>query len=520
MKHISSTQWGFIKDHPSIQAGITLFEKAAHPEFGPEDSLALCKKIDQSYWMNNGEINDQIFIHNWSYFRELVSTVKEKLPVNELSDADAVYAAVMKADMESTLRKFEEREYKKKFNKENMTYKLELSFNMELSMALYAFFPNLFLPNLFVMQFMCLQRFAEKYEIELPKIPVRTNYQGRCFYYLEMCKCLWEFGRFNGIDDPAELCAFIYCNEVPSIHEEIDSNKGKGFPEKASQAWFLVGEYGSGEKEMDYGFWQANALTNRGDILVFFEKAPKKALNSIWIAQEDGVVDPFFVYYSHSYIGNKIPIPEIGYDELVVHPYFSNNSLVHKKFQGGSGWPMSSEDYKQLLILLEEKGFDVSQLPKLYEPYGIVPEDLGNEADVSKQMICKLLNEMGWIEGRDFSPEVHFAAGHGETGNRKDKRPDFCLHEYKVNDKPRAKVLIESKFFLKNNDAIKEAFDQTETYAGWGHSRVMLICDRNQIRVYEKNRHDEFSLDHRTIYRWSQMKNNDKFQELKNKLRK
>lgn len=44
-----------------------------------------------------------------------------------------------------------------------------------------------------------------------------------------------------------------------------------------------------------------------------------------------------------------------------------------------------------------------------------------------------------------------------------DKRPDFCLHEYKVNDKPRAKVL--------------------------------------------------------TIYRWKDLSKNDNFQELKYKLR-
>lgn len=68
-------------------------------------------------------------------------------------------------------------------------------------------------------------------------------------------------------------------------------------PEYPGQAWILVGNYGNGEKDMEHGFWQANQLTKKGDILLFYEKSPVKALNSIWIAQEDGVVDPFFYYY-------------------------------------------------------------------------------------------------------------------------------------------------------------------------------------------------------------------------------
>ena len=61
---------------------------------------------------------------------------------------------------------------------------------------------------------------------------------------------------------------------------------------------------------MKEGFWQSNPLTSKGDILVFYEKSPVKKLNSVWTALEDGFVDPFGHYYSFSYIGNKIEIPE------------------------------------------------------------------------------------------------------------------------------------------------------------------------------------------------------------------
>ena len=49
---------------------------------------------------------------------------------------------------------------------------------------------------------------------------------------------------------------------------------------------------------MNHGLWQANQFTSKGDVLLFYEKSPVKKLNAVWTALEDGVVDPFFHYYS------------------------------------------------------------------------------------------------------------------------------------------------------------------------------------------------------------------------------
>lgn len=507
---IEKKYWKLYKQSEEGKAYIDMFNKALDEEFTCEDAYDICKSINSCLTQNWGEKDIDYFCYDVDFCGDVVYSILEELP--EDADADTIFDAVM-AEL---LNRIDHKE-----GQENMTYKVILSFITPLSFILYFYFSKQFIPNLFVMQFDYFLKLADKHELELPRIPVRTNYEERCRYYLEMCKVLWQFAKENEIEDPAELCTYIYGLELSDLKENKEALCQDKLPEVASQAWFIGGTYGDTEKVMESGFWQGNELTNRGDILVFYEKAPAKSINAIWKALVDGTADPFFYFYSHTTIGHKQVIPAISLDELLEHPYFKNHSLVKKNFQGVNGWHLTTEDYEQLKTILAAKGFDVSTMPKLYKPEGISPESLNDEADVSREYICKLLSQMGWELGRDYSAEVRFAAGHGETGQRIDKRPDFCLHEYKVNGKPRAKVIIESKFDLLSKDQREKAFDQTETYAGWAHAHVMLICDKHQICVYERNRNGEFNFnDHKTIYRWSDMSDNEKFQELRNKLKK
>lgn len=79
--------------------------------------------------------------------------------------------------------------------------------------------------------------------------------------------------------------------------------------------------------------WQSNMDTKRGDILIHYETSPVSAITCLWIAQTDGVIDPFFHYYSNTYIGDRIVIPNISLKELKADIYFSNHPLVRKNFQ-------------------------------------------------------------------------------------------------------------------------------------------------------------------------------------------
>lgn len=399
------------------------------------------------------------------------------------------------------------------------SFKGILANNWALSVILFGYIPYTFIPNFFVMQFNCLKEFAKEYEMELMETPKRAEYLSRNFYYLDMSCNMLNFAAENELT-PAELCAFLYGYSLPVIKEEKEQESKTGIPEHPEQAWFLVGNYHDGEKNMQYGFWQANELTTKGDVLVFFEKSPVKAINSVWTAQEDGTADPFFFYYSNTYIGNKIDIPAISFEELKLHPYFQNHSLIRKKFQGGSGWPMTYEDYRQFKLILQEKGFDTSVLPSMYEPTKYITANVMDENDVYEKLVTPMLNDMGWVLGRDFEREVEFPAGHTQTGHSSKKRPDYCLHITRKSDGDiSARVVIEAKEFMKNDKAIIETFKQARSYAKWGKSKVMVICDKTQIRVYELDKNEEFDLKKYKRFRWEEIEQLDKRNELKNLLK-
>lgn len=276
-------------------------------------------------------------------------------------------------------------------------FKALLGLNLVISTLLYTFFPNDFLPNFYVMQFMHLNNLAEKYDIELPPIPNRNDYKARNEYYLQFNDKIISFLNNNGVTDPAEMAFFLYGYELPLSMEQLVQEKNKEMPETPNQAWLLVGKCNEGEEEMENGFWQANPFTERGDIMVFYEKSPVMAVRSIWRATKNGVVDPFFQYYSATFIGQKISIPEnmvLTNEDFKANEYFQHKGEVYqtnadgspkldkngkqivthignyvtKNFQDCSGWEVTRQDYSEILRMFEQKGYDTSALPKLYQP--------------------------------------------------------------------------------------------------------------------------------------------------------
>lgn len=231
----------------------------------------------------------------------------------------------------------------------------------------------------------------------------------------------------------------------------------------------------------------------------------------MWIAQTDGIVDPFFHYYSNTYIGDRIEIPHITLKELKADEYFSDHPLVRKNFQGVNGWPVTGKDYAKLMRMIEAKRFDVSVLPQIYAPSlpeGIVIKE---EKDVEKKLLEPLLSEMGWYEHRDYIRQLPIHAGRGHR-----IFPDYALHYDNTQEEEKAKVLIEVKYHMKNNQEIESAFLQAFSYAKLLLSTVIVLCDKERILIYENK--DGFSRSRYKRYYWEDMKNPDLYNELKNKL--
>lgn len=375
-----------------------------------------------------------------------------------------------------------------------------------LSMGLNYLFGEYFFPYLYIDRFYELKKLADYFDIELPPIPKKPNYRSRCMYYWELCKVFYQFRIENNLTSD-EFSAFIY-DYVPNL---LHTEEKKNIPQPA-QAWCIGGLIKGYGDYWTVGFWQSNLNTKKGDILIHYETSPISAITCLWIAQTDGVIDPFFHYYSNTYIGNKIDIPHITLKELQTDEYFSKHPLIRKKFQGVNGWGMSSEDYSELFRMINAKGFDTDTLPKLYAPTLPKNVSIEIERDVEQQLLEPLLNSMEWYENKDFIRQLPIHAGRGHR-----IFPDYALHYDNKPDEEKAKVLIEAKLYMKNNQEIEEAFLQARSYAHLLESSVIVLCDKQSLIVYEKK--ESFDRDNYKKYYWGELESPDIFNELKNKLK-
>ena len=380
-----------------------------------------------------------------------------------------------------------------------------LEFVPFLSMELNYLFGEYFFPYIYIDEFCQFTRLADFFEIELPPIPPKADYKARCMYYWELCMVFYRFRKENELT-PAELSAFMY-DYAPNLLAKEDNTD---MP-KPSAAWFIGGGIEGYGTHWTTGLWQSNKDTKKGDILIHYETSPVSAITYLWIAQVDGVIDPFFHYYSNTCIGDRIEIPHISLKELKSDRYFSSHPLVRKNFQGVNGWSATGKDYAELMRMIKSKGFDTSKLPQIYTPSlpkGIIVK---NEIDVEVNLLEPLLNNMGWQENKDYIRQLPIHAGRGHR-----IFPDYALHYNNKPEEENAKVLIEAKYYMKNNQEIELAFLQAFSYAKLLLSSVIVLCDKECILVYEKNK--GFSRDRYTKYYWEDMKDSDLYNELKRRL--
>lgn len=515
MKKIIKLHWNNYKNSDSGKEVIAAFEKLTDPDATVEELYGLACRFDPEFFKNSSEDEKK---RELKYLEFLDAELREiRTEIDKLGQKDAYidYKALSCIlfcnDIEAKYDDIPQ-----------VTIKSALGSNLLLSLMLSCYFPMYYIPNLFPMQFIYLKKIAEKYEIDLPKVPNRSDYRNRWLYYDEMCKALNQFATENDIDSLSELCAFLYDYEMAVIKEEMEGEHNKPMPKVPEQAWIIVGNYGEAERFMNKGFWQSSPFTSKGDILVFYEKSPVKKLNSIWTALEDGFIDPFAYYYSYSVIGNKIEIPDeyaVSYADFKASDYFTNRdkkgNFVSKNFQDVSGWEVNFEDYDEIKRILKAKGFDTSILPKLYEPIKVGDVKIEREQDVSDQLLIPLLEQMGWKKDVDFKAEVEFNAGRGKTGHSSEKRPDFLLHIVETKDDIEAKVAIEVKHHMKSEKEVHDNFVQGRSYAKWGAVQVLVLCDMKRIRVYKRNKNNRFDENDYIEFSWKDTENHDRYTELK-----
>lgn len=383
-------------------------------------------------------------------------------------------------------------------------YKFILGLNVWISWILYECAPDFFLPNLFVYNYGSLNRIADAFCIELPDAPKKSDYEARCKHYWQLCKALHSFRKENRLTSE-EMCAFLY-DYAPNFIEREEQEMPR-----PAQAWFIGGLI---KKDTDRQcFWQADVETKKGDILIHYETSPISAITCIWQSATDGVVDPFFMYYSNAILTNKIDVPNITLAELKKDEYFAHHPLVRKNFQGVNGWQVSSEDYSRLLTLFQQKGANVNALPMLYAPSLQTNDNIKIESDVEQHLLEPLLNSMGFVKGKDYIRRLPVKAGRGHR-----IIPDYALHYSDKHDEESAQVLVEAKFYIRSNKDKEDAFKQARSYAHLLGSSTLVLCDKDKLIVYIND--NGFDRNNYKVVYWSEVSTPEAFNFLKNVLSK
>lgn len=283
-------------------------------------------------------------------------------------------------------------------------------------------------------------------------------------------------------------------------------------------------------------FWEANAETKKGDIIIFYEtgkariKENRSCITGIWIAQTDGISDPLFYRYGSAIIGNEIKIKPIPFKVLISDPRTNKLPRIGAHFLGIRGDAVSTKTYKGLLELIEEQNpsFDRSMLPEFYEPYSPKKryEDRGDmkpEEWVEECLIKIMLKQMKWTEDVDYFCQVHVQVGRAKIEGEKtqDGKTDFSLFPFGRRMKS-ADVLIEAKAPGKmDGKDLETAFWQAESYASRQYAGLIILADGEKLLLFPRSKDGtfKFSLKKENEYKWKQIfSDTDTFNELRDRI--
>ena len=159
--------------------------------------------------------------------------------------------------------------------------------------------------------------------------------------------------------------------------------------------------------------------------------------------------------------------------------YFSQVPIVRKNLQGIKGTEFTAQDYSELLRFVEQKGGDVSVLPKLFEKGKVNFGEIKIEKDVEEKILIPMLQKLGYSES-DWTRQLSLKAGRNEKAI-----PDFVFFAKGDRHFENAPMLIEAKFDMSLITEQQKAFAQALSYSRMLRSSIMVICDKERIILYK-----------------------------------
>lgn len=322
-----------------------------------------------------------------------------------------------------------------------------------ISLGLYLAQPDFFLPYNFRSKFNQLEEIHQTFNIPLPPVPGKHKKEERCLYYLLINRAWQEFR---------------------NLHDTVS-------------------------------YWGGNSAVRRGDILMMYIVSPHKYIHSIWRACSDGFIDPFFHYHSSIWISGRIKTQPVYFKELKQHLLLSQKPAVKGHFQGPSGkTPFTVEEYEAILEIMENKGQDLSVLPKIPWSKELPQVDLQDERDVEVHLIEPFLKRLGYNES-DWIRQMPVRMGRGERNY-----PDYVLGAKEKRGEESAKMVLESKYQLSAHREFIDSFYQTKSYALRLQSKIMIMAAKEGVWVFPQTE-GTFELKKVTHKTWSELNHPDGF---------
>ena len=396
---------------------------------------------------------------------------------------------------------------------EKESYEFWATMQIFTSNILFSIFSDYFFPFNLDCEFNKFQSICVEFNIPIPEVPKRRDWKGRALYYIDLCDALFEFRKINGFTS-GELCAFLY-DFAPAVMKDLEDTEVPN----PSKVWFVGGHKGNFE-ELDVASdntiysWQGNVDAKRGDIVVMYCLTPRSYIHSIWRVIGDGFADPFFYYYSVMYITNPLKLDAcITINELKSNKIWANSPLIRKNLQGVNGAPIKYSEYIELLSMLKTKGQNIEVLPIIKPTNRFERDDFKDERDVEIRLIEPFLELINY-KHTDWVRQMPVKMGRGERNY-----PDYCFGANTKRGDEMAKMIIESKYEIKTQKDLQEAYFQAKSYAIRLQSDKFVLASREGIWIYEP-KNGNYKFDQYIHYNWVEIENPDVFHLLKLKIGK
>lgn len=92
--------------------------------------------------------------------------------------------------------------------------------------------------------------------------------------------------------------------------------------------------------------------------------------------------------------------------------------------------------------------------------------------------------------------------------------PDYVFFAETNKGYEKAKMLLETKFVIKNNRDLEETFQQAHSYALRLESQKIVICDKDFIWIYSR-KNDSFDRTKYLKFNWQEINNPDIYNQIK-----